>query len=190
MRCPWLVFALLALSTASAGASTGYCESRRGSLAEVTAIAMLLCVLALIGYTARHFRQVRAARFAIPVPISLLVAERVARAVQRSAGVIATVGIVGVPTLVIMNISSLSILSTIIGCIGLRGFFIARTMLQLIERAPVARAGAPGAARTTAEVDGHTMIVRSGDEEASLDVSPRALAAARRHAVPTSIAKR
>ena len=180
MRRSLLVFALLALSTASARADTGEGGCHGNLFAELVAAASLIAVLALIGYTVMHFWRVRAARVAIAVPISLLVAERVARVVQRRSGVIAAIGVVGVPALVVMSIASLAVLSTIIGCIGLRGFFVARTVLQLIERAP---------APTTAEVIGYTMFVRSGDDEVSLDVSAWALAAARRHAVPTSIAK-
>ncbi|HEY0479706.1 MAG TPA: hypothetical protein VGD37_19435, partial [Kofleriaceae bacterium] len=65
--------------------------------------------------------------------------------------------------------------------IGLRGFFIARAVLQLIERGP-------GGA--SAEAYAHVVVVHTDDEEVRLEVAPRALAAALRHAVPTSIAQR
>jgi hypothetical protein len=157
-----------------------------------TALA-LTGVLGAIACLAMHLRRVRDARFAVAAPVSLLVVERLARAVQRRGGVVAAVGIVGVPALVVMHISSAAILSTIVGCIGLRAFFVARGALQLIERvAPPSSEGDPATpgAPVNAEVLGHTLIVRRGDEETRLDVSPRALAAARRHAVPTSIATR
>jgi hypothetical protein len=139
----------------------------------------LIGVLGVLGCLAMHLRRVREARFAVAEPVSLLVVERLARAVQRRGGVVAAIGIVGVPALVVMHIGPAAILSTIVGCVGLRAFFIARGALQLIERAAA-----------TAEVAGHALVVRCGDEETRLDVSPRALTAARRHAVPTSIATR
>jgi hypothetical protein len=201
MRCPSLVFALLVLSTTSAYADevVRVCDRGAEGRALLGMGAALFGACALISYTVRHFQRVRDAELATPVPLSLLVAERIARAVQRRAGVIATVGIVGVPVLVVMHTSSLAILSTIVGCVGLRSFFIARGMLALIERSgsagPRSNAQRCGesierTSRTTAEVLGQTLIVRSADDEVSLDVSPRALAAARRHAVPTSIATR
>jgi hypothetical protein len=203
MRRPSLVFALLALTMTSAHADevARVCNHAADRYAMLAMGAALFGACAVIRYTVRHFQRVRDAQLATPVPISLLVAERIARAIQRRAGVIATVGIVGVPALVLMHTSSLAIVSTIVGCIGLRSFFIARGALALIERAP-AGAAAPGdtaapsigeraaSAPITAEVLGQTLIVRRSDEEVSLDVSPRALAAARRHAVPTSIATR
>ena len=193
MRCPSLAFALLVLTTTSAYADevARVCDHDAERYALLGMAAALFGACALIRYTVRHFQRVRDAQLATPAPISLLVAERIARAVQRRAGVIATVGIVGVPALVVMHTSSLAILSTIVGCIGLRSFFIARGMLELIERAPLGAVGEPASAsRVTAEVLGQTVIVRASHEEVSLDVSPRALAAARRHAVPTSIATR
>jgi hypothetical protein len=203
MRRPSLVFALLVLSTTSAHADqvVRTCNHDAEGYALFGMAAALFGACAVIRYSVRHFQRVRDAQLATPVPISLLVAERIARSVQRRAGVIATVGIAGVPALVVMHTSSLAILSTIVGCIGLRSFFITRGMLQLIERVPPGVAASSegvtgaasigeraGAAPITAEVLGQTLIVRGSDEEVSLDVSPRALAAARRHAVPTSIA--
>jgi hypothetical protein len=153
-------------------------------------IALMVCSYLLIRYTAAHFARVRESRHSVPRPVSLLVAERVARAVQRRAGMIAAIGVVGVPALVVMHVSSLAILSTIVGCIGLRGFFVARSALQLIERAPGGTAltgdANPGVP-TTAGVLRHALIVCSGDEEVRLDVSPRTLASACGHGLPTSI---
>jgi hypothetical protein len=164
------------------------------------------CVACVLGYLMMCFRRAREAHLAIPESVSLLVAERLARGVQRRGGVLAAVGIVGVPLLVAMNVGPLAIVSTIVGCIGLRGFVLARGVLHLIENAarvggaspavaPVdASAAAAPAGRTlapvAAEVVGLTVIVRSVADEARLEVTPRALAAARRHAVPTSVARR
>ena len=190
---PLLVFAVLVLSAASARADAvvNVSESEPAGYTRLVLIALAFCSYLLIRYTAAHFDRVREAARSVPTPVSLLVAERVARAVQRRAGMIAAIGIVGVPALVVMHISSLAILSTIVGCIGLRGFFIARAALQLIERAPGGNAllgrANPGVP-TTAGVLGHSVIVRSGDEEVRLDVSPRTLAAARGRGVPTSVA--
>jgi hypothetical protein len=149
-------------------------------------VLTMVGVLGVLGCLAMHLRRVRDARFAVAEPISLLVVERLARAAQRRGGVVAAAGIVGVPALVVMHVGPAAIISTIVGCIGLRAFFIARAALQLIEH------GEPGGARAPAvgEVCGHTVIVRRGDEETRLEVSTRALAAARRHAVPMSIATR
>ncbi len=141
----------------------------------------LVCVLVLILKIASYVQRVRARDGAMTEPISLLVAERLARAVQRRAGVLAAVGVVGVPALVIMEVAPLAIVSTIVGCIGVRGFFIARAVLQLIER---------GGDQVTAEALGPTVVVRGSGDEAQLEVAIDALARARRHAVPRSIAKR
>lgn len=150
-------------------------------------------VLLVLGYLVVHLRRTAEARFAVAEPVSLLVVERLARSVQRRAGVIAAVGVVGVPALVVMGVGPAAIISTIVGCVGLRGFFIARSMLQLIEHA-VSPGGEDEVSAprqpASAEVVGHTVIVRSASDEVRLDVSPRALAAARRHAVPTLIATR
>jgi hypothetical protein len=142
---------------------------------------VLVCAVALILKIASYVQRVRARDAAVAEPISLLVAERLARAVQRRAGVLAAVGVAGVPALVIMEVAPLAIVSTIVGCIGVRGFFIARAALQLIER---------GGDQVTAEALGPTVVVRGSDGEAQLDVAIDALARARRHAVPRSIAKR
>lgn len=141
----------------------------------------------------RYFQRMRARQEAIAEPISLLVAERVARAVQRRAGVLAAVGITGVPVLVGTDLGTLAIISTIVGCVGLRGFFVARAALRLIEPSePSGHSGPSGIAghEVIAEALGPTVVVRGPAEEVRIDVTPRALAAARRHAVPTSIAKR
>jgi hypothetical protein len=156
-------------------------------------VLTLIGVFGVLGCLAMHLRRVREARFAVAEPVSLLVVERLARAVQRRGGVLAAVGIVGVPALVVMHVGPAAIISTIVGCIGLRAFFIARGALQLIEEAAAPGGeGEPGATRApaTAEVVAHTLIIRRGEEETRLDVSPTALAAALRHAVPMSIATR
>jgi hypothetical protein len=106
---------------------------------------------------------------------------------QRRGGVLAAVGITGVPALVGMDMGTLAIISTIVGCVGLRGFFVARSALRLIE--PSEPSGLAGH-DVVAEALGPTVVVRGPAEEVRIDVTPRALAAARRHAVPTSIAKR
>jgi len=202
MRRLSIAFAFLALSATSARADVRVCAGNEIAYTRLLMGAAVVCLYLVVRYAVAHFERVRESRSALAVPISLLVAERVARAVQRRAGMIATIGLVGVPSLVVMHIASLAILSTIIGCIGLRGYFIARSMLQLIERgqpreggehrSPLAslEAAGPRAMPTTAAVLGRTVTVHSADDEVSLDVSARTLAAARRHAVPTSIAKR
>ncbi|HEX2686336.1 MAG TPA: hypothetical protein VHN14_06950 [Kofleriaceae bacterium] len=179
-----LVLALLVLSAASAHASTEPARCATGDMGPWLfggAGGVVAAIPLLFVWLGRHFRRLHARQHAVPAPISLLVAERLARAVQRRAGVIAAVGIAGVPTLVVMNNGPLAILSTVVGCIGLRGFFLARQVLQLVEAS---------GAQVTAEVHGPTVIVRSPTDEAQLDVTSEALAAALRHAVPTSIAKR
>ena len=140
----------------------------------------LACVVALILGIASYVRRVQARDAAVAEPVSLLVVERLARAVQRRAGVLATVGVVGVPALVIMEAAPLAIVSTIVGCIGVRGFSIARAALQLIERGD----------QVTAEALGPTIVVRGPAGEVQLDVPIGARARARRHGVPRSIAHR
>jgi hypothetical protein len=182
-----LVFALLVLSTSVARAS------ERGGPGDDDLVLVGMLGVAFVGipllivWLVRYFQRMRARQDAIAEPISLLVAERIARAVQRRAGVLAAIGVVGVPALVGMELGSFAILSTVVGCIGLRGFFVARAALRLME--PSGPAG-PAGHDVIAEALGPSVVVRSPTEEVRLDVAPRALAAARRHAVPTSIAKR
>ena len=183
MRRLPLAFVLLLVATAARADVVRACEAGELSYTRFGIVAALVSVYLVVRYAVAHFERVREAQSAEVLPISLLVAERVARAVQRRSGMIAAVGIAGVPALVVTHVASLAVLSTVIGCIGLRGFFIARSMLQLIEPAD------PGAAQATASVRGLTVTVQGADGEDSLDVSARALAAACRHAVPTSIAK-
>jgi len=141
---------------------------------------LTLGVVVLYALYAAHIRRVRAAQGAVAEPISLLIVELLARKVQRRNGVVAAAGLVGVPAMVVMNSGGVAILSTIVACVGLRGYFLARAALQLIEAS---------AADVRAELLGFTVVVRSGYREAQLEISPRALAAASRNAVPTSIAK-
>src|SRR5262245_52822915 len=137
MRRSLLVLALVVLSTVSARAdAVGYVSDSDDAGYTYLVVLSLVVGACLLIRAAAHFDRMREVQRSVPAPVSLLVAERVARAVQRRAGMLAAIGIVGVPALVVMHISSLAILSTIIGCIGLRGFFIARAALQLIERAP------------------------------------------------------
>jgi hypothetical protein len=148
------------------------------------AFVAFVVIPVLIVWLVRYFQRMRARQNAVAEPISLLVAERLARAVQRRGGVLAAVGIAGVPALVGMDLGTLAIVSTIAGCVGLRGFFVARAALRLME--PSGAAGHD----VIAEALGPTVVVRGPTEEVRLDVTPKALAAARRHAVPTSVAKR
>lgn len=120
-----------------------------------------------------------------PEAISLLAVESIARAMQRKGGLLAAIGITGVPVLVAAQMSSAGwlptpsvIVSTIIACVGLRGFFVARGMLRMIE-SPVG---------LTAEVIGVTIVLRQRDDEMHVGVSHSAVARATRFAVPVSIA--
>lgn len=161
-----------------------------GLLVLGMALVAFIGIPLVLVWLVRYFQRMRARQEAIAEPISLLVAERVARAVQRRAGVLAAVGITGVPVLVGTDLGTLAIISTIVGCVGLRGFFVARAALRLIE--PSGPSGPSGIAghEVVAEALGPTVVVRGPAEEVRIDVTPRALAAARRHAVPTSIVKR
>ena len=120
-------------------------------------------------------------------PISLLVVEQLARAMQRRGGVLAVLGVTGVPVLVGMQMAELGwaptptvIVSTIVACVGLRGFFVARGMLRMIESAD----------QPTAELIGAAVILHRREEEMHVEISLGALDRARRYAVPRSIAKR
>jgi hypothetical protein len=138
---------------------------------------VLAGMIGLTGMVVRHFRRVNALRDAVAEPISLLVAERLARASQRRGGVIAAIGIVGVPALVVMDMGMLPIISTIIGAIGVRRFGIARSVLQLIETPSY---------RVAAERIGHIVVVRSSITEVQLEVAPGELASELRRAIPTA----
>lgn len=183
-------------STQPACAQIHHWRCGTGDLFLGVALVAFIGIPLVLVWLVRYFQRMRARREAIAEPISLLVAERVARAVQRRAGVLAAVGITGVPVLVGTDLGTLAIISTIVGCVGLRGFFVARAALRLIEPSePFAPSGLSGPSGTAghevvAEALGPTVVVRGPAEEVRIDVTPRALAAARRHAVPTSIAKR
>jgi hypothetical protein len=78
------------------------------------------------------------------------------------------------------GIALLPILSTIIGCVGLRGFFVARAILDMIETG-----------KAEIEALGPRVVVRIGDAESHIDLTQGKIAAARRkHSIPMSIAKR
>src|SRR5262245_66632978 len=99
MRRSLSVLALLVLSAASARADVvvRVSEDERDGYMHVVIIALVIGSYLLLRYTAAHFDRVREAERSLPVPVSLLVAERVARAVQRRAGVIAPRGVARVP---------------------------------------------------------------------------------------------
>jgi hypothetical protein len=181
------VFASVVLSAASAHACPTPVRCGTGDMGLLLlggAGGVMGGIALLWVWLARHFRRVGARQIAVPEPISLLVAERLARAAQRSSGVLAAIGIIGVPALVVRDLGLFAIISTVVGCIGLRGFFVARAALRLLELA------GPAGHDVIAETLGPTVIVRSPAEEVRLDITPRSLAAALRHAVPTSIANR
>lgn len=114
--------------------------------------------------------------------ISLLVAERLARRVQRRGGLITILAIIaGVPWFVYTEHGFLVIASTVVGVIGVRSLVMARAMLRLIET---------GSSALSAEATEQTITVTLAHEVASIDVHACELDRARRHAVPTSIAKR
>jgi len=188
LRLPLVVALLLVLSASSARASAQPDHVRCG-MGDMGLLFLGMAAFAFIGipvmivWLVRYFQRMRARQEAVAEPLSLLVAERIARAVQRRGGVVAAVAIAGVPALVGMDREGFAIIATIVGCVALRGFFLARTALRLLEPS--------GAGHDViAEAQGPTVIVRGPTEEVRLDVTPRALAAALRHAVPTSIAKR
>jgi len=119
--------------------------------------------------------------------ISLLMVERLARAAQRRGGLLAAVGLVGVPTAMLMELQrggSLlglsAIVATIVACIGVRAFCVGRAVLTLVEHS---------GRSLTAELEGGTVILRHGDAELHFGVSRWALAGVRRDAVPRSIAR-
>lgn len=132
-------------------------------------IVAIIGFVVLIGIIVRHFTRVRSLGFAVAQPVSGLVAERLARAVQVRAGLVATVALVGVPTFFVMVDSMLSILATVIACVALRSFFIARGILTMLDD----RAA-------EAEALGHRLVVRVGEAESHLDLTEDKIARARR----------
>jgi hypothetical protein len=144
-----------------------------GGLALLTIAGLSLLLM-------RHFRRVGTLRDSLPVTVSLLVAERLARAAQRRGGVVGAIGIVGVPALVAMDLGLLAIISTVVAAIGVRRFGVARSVLQMVD----------AARNVTAEAIGHLVVVRSPLQEVHLEVAPGALARELRHAVPTARAVR
>src|SRR5262247_3721754 len=99
MRRSLLVLALLVLSTVSARADVevSVSEDEQTRYVQIVGMALVICCALLIRYANAHFERVREAQRSAPAPVSLLVAERVARTAQRRAGMLAAIGIVGVP---------------------------------------------------------------------------------------------
>jgi hypothetical protein len=155
-----------------------FTDEYRTPLAIIGIVLGIVAVLAVMLF--RHFRRVNAVARATPAPLSLLVVEKLARSVQRHNGVIAAVGIAGVPVTVAMGMGGFAIISTLAACIGARGFFITRAALQLIEA---------GHDRVTAEAIAHIVVLRTTGNEVRFEVAPRAMAAALHRAIPTSIVK-
>lgn len=139
-----------------------------------------LVVVALVIAICRSVRRVDPA-LGPPAPISLLVVELAARALQRRGGVIAAIGLAGVPWLISVDHELAAIPVTILACIGVRGYAIARGVLRRIER---------GAGAVTAELRGHTIHLHDASDgaeiETQLEVAPRVLARARKRAVPVA----
>lgn len=194
----WLVVMILLASTMGVQAAWACPEPHtserdlvlrqmaRMQAAEYQELKVRVGVLGALGLAgvglllARHFRRVNALHDAQPEPLSLLVAERLARTAQRRGGVVAAVGIAGVPALVIMNVWLPAIIATIVAAVGVRRFGIARSVLEMVD--------APD--RVAAEAIGHIVVVRSPIQEVQLEVAPGALARERRRAVPMARAMR
>jgi hypothetical protein len=150
-------------------------------LLQLVALVAVLCVAGTRRWFGRAARSPSGGRSAVGAPISLLVAERLAHGARRRAGAIAVLGVIGVPALVVVDLAPLAMASAVVGCGGLHRLYVARAVLQLIEW--------PGSLATAEAVDA-MVIVRGASQEVRLEVAPKALAAARRHAVPTSVAGR
>lgn len=174
---------------ASRARAMARCEGRGPCLPFVLVIPYLVILAVPLGIAFWWSVAQRRRRVEDDVPevVSLLAVERIARSMQRRGGVLAAVGLVGVPVLVAAQMSGTGwlptpsvVVSTIIACIGLRGFFVARGMLRMVE----SPAGA------SAEVIGATIVLRQGDDEMHVGVSHGAVARASRFAVPVSIAHR
>ncbi|HEX7835901.1 MAG TPA: hypothetical protein VF469_00480, partial [Kofleriaceae bacterium] len=154
------------------------------------------CIAFLVVLILQSVRRAPVGRNAVPQPISRLAVERLADQARRRArmvaavGVLSAIGVVGGPLRALVEILPLLdsplvilpvvILPTTLVCIGLNGYFAARAMRRVID---------PARGEATAEVLGRSVIVHGPAGKAELDVAPRAIAAARLHAIPTSIAR-
>ncbi|HET9624130.1 MAG TPA: hypothetical protein VFP84_22310 [Kofleriaceae bacterium] len=117
-----------------------------------------------------------------PEPISLLVAERLARRVRGRGGLLATLALLGgVPWFFATEHGFLVIASTIAGAIGVRSVVMARGVIRLIEL---------GGDELRAEASERAVVLQRGDEHASIDIHVGELDRAMRFAAPIAIAKR
>ena len=110
--------------------------------------------------------------------VSLLIAEQAARATRNRAGWFALLGLGGLVAILGAGIPVFPWIFGIWTIPAMRGYWIARAALQLIE--------APG---TTAEAAGSTIIVRGRDRRICLHLTAPELAAAKRRGVPTATAR-
>jgi hypothetical protein len=174
---------------------------RCGMGAALLPLAVILVILVggilfLIVLFLQYLRRAWVGRNAASEPISLLAVERLAAAAQRRArvvaavGVLAAIGVVSGPLRALLEllpfldsalvILPVVILPTTLVCLGLNGYFAARAMRRVID---------PARGEATAEVLGRAVIVHGPAGKAELDVGSRVIAAARLHALPTSIAR-
>jgi hypothetical protein len=141
-------------------------------------VAVLSLVVIASMHTARR-RRARDLAEATPELTTLLVVERLARVMLRVHGVVIALAIGGVSALVVAELPPLPVVvMALAGGRAVHGWLAARRVLQMVEQ---------GTSRP--EIRGLRVAIRGGDREAHLDAWPRALARARRHAIPTSIAR-
>ncbi|HEX4418503.1 MAG TPA: hypothetical protein VH165_11415 [Kofleriaceae bacterium] len=145
---------------------------------------VLFLVLAIAGVSYLVRRDERDAESG--TPISLLVAEQLARSTKHWAAVRAILGAAAAPALLGADESwSLATVGGIVAVIvagrGLLRIVAARRVLAFVEW---------GNVQVTAEVVGERLLIKGPTHGMGLKISPRALVRALRHAVPASIARR
>jgi hypothetical protein len=148
----------------------------------VGVVLFLALLFAVVSYFIR-----RGERDAGPgTPISLLVAEQLARSTKRWAVVRAILGAAAAPALLgtddAWSLATVGgVIAVIVAGLGLLRIVAAWRVLRFVEW---------GNVQVTAEVAGARLWIKGPTHGVGLKISPRALVRALRHAVPASIARR
>jgi hypothetical protein len=149
------------------------------TLGSIVSVAILMFVIVIVA--TRYAARWRALQSAAAEALSSLAGERLVRGTQVRAALAAVLGIAGVSAFAVPldRHPMLLIISTIMACVGVRGFLIARAMLAMIE-----------SGRAEVVSLAHRVIVRVGEAERSVDLDETRIAEARRrYTVPTTIAR-
>lgn len=136
-------------------------------------LAAILLALLLVT-SLRHWRTQRGDG----EPVSVLVADHIARAVFRRASSGSVAAIAGFASALWLHNSLLAVVVALIACVPLSTFVASRRVLRELGRE-----------RARAELRETVLIVYGPNGQARLATSPRVIDKARAHALPTSVAR-